>query len=268
MSLTVAGATALAAGLAAAGQAAAIGGQAAANTRVARLQNEFNIDMWNRTNEYNSPQAQMQRLSEAGLNPNLIYGSVNTGNTSPAQQVAPQAPDIQRGVSEITKAFNVQNLMLLDANRKKAEADAENAEINAIRNGRQLFAEQAFGAKYGYDYTTGQYVERPRDPDGQVTMVHPSAYYINRILADNYNKSHLIPYRAALLESQKNYLAPQIWMENYNKQFYPVSYWIGQGTKAIGGISDLGGMFLKFPKFSSTPKTFNRNTTFNSYNNY
>ena len=29
---------------------------------------------WARTNEYNSPLAQMQRLREAGLNPHLIYG--------------------------------------------------------------------------------------------------------------------------------------------------------------------------------------------------
>lgn len=268
MSLTLAGATALAAGLTAAGQAAAIGGQAAANSRVARLQNEFNIDMWNRTNEYNSPQAQMQRLSEAGLNPNLIYGSVNTGNTSPAQQVAPQAPDFQRGFSEITKAFNVQNLMLLDANRKKAEADADNALTNARRNRYQLEAERHFGLEYDFDPSRGQFVRVPQDViNRRITedLKHPG--YLNTMVAQNYYRGSLLPYRAALLESQKNYLAPQIWMENYNKKFYPVSYWIGQGTKAIGGVSDLGGMFLKFPKFS-TPKTFNRNTTFNSYYNY
>lgn len=32
------------------------------------------LQAWNRTNEYNSPVQQMQRLREAGLNPNLIYG--------------------------------------------------------------------------------------------------------------------------------------------------------------------------------------------------
>lgn len=35
---------------------------------------DWNLDMWNRTNEYNSPIMQMQRWKEAGLNPHLIYG--------------------------------------------------------------------------------------------------------------------------------------------------------------------------------------------------
>lgn len=37
---------------------------------------------WNRQNEYNSPAAQMLRLSAAGLNPNLMYGQGTTGNAA------------------------------------------------------------------------------------------------------------------------------------------------------------------------------------------
>lgn len=33
-----------------------------------------NLTNWNRENQYNSPAQQMQRLREAGLNPNLVYG--------------------------------------------------------------------------------------------------------------------------------------------------------------------------------------------------
>lgn len=36
------------------------------------------INMFNMTNEYNSPINQMKRYKEAGLNPNLIYGQTNT----------------------------------------------------------------------------------------------------------------------------------------------------------------------------------------------
>lgn len=42
---------------------------------------EFQLEQWHRQNAYNHPQQQMQRLKEAKLNPNLIYGSsANTGN--------------------------------------------------------------------------------------------------------------------------------------------------------------------------------------------
>lgn len=50
-----------------------------------------NLAFWDQQNKYNSPQAQMQRLKEAGLNPNLIYGgSGNSGQAAPIQ-----TPDVQ-----------------------------------------------------------------------------------------------------------------------------------------------------------------------------
>lgn len=53
---------------------------------------------WNMENAYNSPAAQMQRLKEAGLNPNLVYGngadaqggSVRNTNMDTPRQEAPQ----------------------------------------------------------------------------------------------------------------------------------------------------------------------------------
>lgn len=50
-------------------------------------QNELNMQMWNMQNEYNSPIAQMQRYEDAGLNSNLIYGSVSSGNASSAPEM-------------------------------------------------------------------------------------------------------------------------------------------------------------------------------------
>lgn len=48
-----------------------------------------NLDMWNKVNAYNSPASQVQRLIDAGLNPNLAYGNVSTGNADAAPQVQP-----------------------------------------------------------------------------------------------------------------------------------------------------------------------------------
>lgn len=45
------------------------------NIELAKYQNDWNLAQWNRENEYNLPINQMMRLKEAGLNPNLVYGS-------------------------------------------------------------------------------------------------------------------------------------------------------------------------------------------------
>lgn len=52
----------------------------AMNMEIAKYQNDRNLEMWNLQNEYNTPQAQMQRLIDAGLNPNLMYSQGNLGN--------------------------------------------------------------------------------------------------------------------------------------------------------------------------------------------
>lgn len=47
--------------------------------------NAYDLRMWNLANTYNDPKMQMQRLADAGLNPNLVYGGGNvTGNTASA----------------------------------------------------------------------------------------------------------------------------------------------------------------------------------------
>lgn len=50
---------------------------------LAKYQADRNLDLWNLNNEYNTPQAQMERYKAAGLNPNLIYGDGgSSGNSS------------------------------------------------------------------------------------------------------------------------------------------------------------------------------------------
>ena len=62
------------------------------NIQLAREQRQWDLDMWNKQNEYNNPKNQMLRLSAAGLNPNLVYGSGsvsgNVTGSSPKASVA------------------------------------------------------------------------------------------------------------------------------------------------------------------------------------
>lgn len=64
-----------------------------ANKAEAELAYQRSIDMWNMQNQYNTPQAQMQRFLDAGLNPHLIYGQGNPGNAGTPPNYSP--PDIQ-----------------------------------------------------------------------------------------------------------------------------------------------------------------------------
>lgn len=46
-------------------------------------QNAWNLEQWNRENEYNSASAQRERLQEAGLNPYLMMNGGSAGSASP-----------------------------------------------------------------------------------------------------------------------------------------------------------------------------------------
>lgn len=212
-------------------------------------QNQFNLEMWNLQNEYNSPQAQMKRYEEAGLNPALIYSQGNPGNaaTAPVKGV-PEAPDVSKDMRELSQAFNIEGLKTAIANRKKAQADAKDAGINADRNEMELEAERNLGQGWTLDPSTGVFVQRPVDGTGEKTVVHRSAYYLNRLLAENFRTNRLLVPRAELIGSQRSLnidrgrlLAPQIRMSTFNSEPWRMKtqFWIGNvknGVQALGGL--------------------------------
>lgn len=52
------------------------------NLNLAKLQNKWNRQQWQMENAYNSPAAQMARMKQAGLNPDMMYGGGVSGNLS------------------------------------------------------------------------------------------------------------------------------------------------------------------------------------------
>ena len=56
------------------------------NQQLAEQQNEWNLSMWNRQNEYNSPEAQRERLEDAGMNP--FYSDVSPGTATSVPQAS------------------------------------------------------------------------------------------------------------------------------------------------------------------------------------
>lgn len=99
---------------------------------MAKWQNDINRENWQMQNEYNSPAAQMARLQEAGLNPNLVYngGSATTAAGSMAPAANPGTPNIP-DYGKYAHGFAASMSGLLDqalkaANIEKVAQETEN----------------------------------------------------------------------------------------------------------------------------------------------
>lgn len=222
--------------------------------QLAEQQNQFNLDMWRMNNEYNSPQAQMKRFEQAGLNPNLIYGQGTSGNSSsPPQMITPQAPKFDKAAAELSRAFNIEGIRTMIANRQKAQADANKARADAAdawtnhgRNVMELEADKRFGEEYTYNPLTGMFVKT--NTPLVVNDTPAVRYYTLKRAASNYHQNYLYPSKHSLFQADinsrnadinykrilGNYLQPQILMRNYDWKFYPATFWIDR-AKGVGG---------------------------------
>ena len=114
------------------------------NLNLAKMQNQWNLDLWNRENEYNTPKAQMQRLADAGLNPDLFYQKGVSGMTaasSPSMTAgAPAAPQDMSALGQkrtvgdamqksLQDAALGAHIRLMNAQADKAEQEATGQDL-------------------------------------------------------------------------------------------------------------------------------------------
>lgn len=107
------------------------------NLNLAKQQNQWNIDQWNRENEYNSPAAQMARYKSAGLNPDLMYGQQNLSAASPEMTAGEgsQPTDVsnlanKRTIGDIVSQAS--NVRLTNAQAKLAESQADKVDAETV----------------------------------------------------------------------------------------------------------------------------------------
>ncbi|WGL30890.1 DNA pilot protein [Dipodfec virus UOA04_Rod_495] len=99
----------------------------------AALNRDFQKQMWNASNVYNDPSAQVSRLSAAGLNPALAYGgSMATASpTSGSAASAPGAPQVDMLSGKSLMAAQIANLgaqtqnIIAQTKKTKAETDSQ-----------------------------------------------------------------------------------------------------------------------------------------------
>ena len=107
------------------------------NLMLAQQQNAWNVEQWERENEYNSPEKQMERYRKAGLNPDLMAGGAqNLSASSPMMTAgAPSTPvDMSMLGQKPTLGQAIQSALrdsMLGAQIDNIKADTEEKRANA-----------------------------------------------------------------------------------------------------------------------------------------
>lgn len=127
-----------------------------------QVQKNDELEFWRMNNTYNSPQEQMKRMQEAGLNPNLIYGSGGANYTSSA----PSAP---------TKAEYNHRPLNVDSSPLQGYFDVQvkQAQLDNLKTQNSVLLEESLlksAQRKSLEYGTG-FKERTEDYNIE-TMIH------------------------------------------------------------------------------------------------
>lgn len=98
------------------------------------------IEFWNMQNSYNSPEAQMQRLRDANLNPHMAYGSGNVSGNSASKADVPNAHKPEFNTTRVDLPAIVNSYF--DVKQKAAQANntklqGDLLKLEAINKGLQ-----------------------------------------------------------------------------------------------------------------------------------
>lgn len=116
------------------------------NLMLAEKQNKWNIEQWQRNNDYNTPSAVMSRLRSAGINPHMYYskgnamGGVSTSSPEMTSGSPAEAVDTSGMLGQTTygqsvqmamdKAVQVASIRKLNADTRLTEQKADTEEYN------------------------------------------------------------------------------------------------------------------------------------------
>lgn len=106
--------------------------QIEANDALADKQNEQNIENWERQNEYNSPENQMELFKRAGINPYLIAGKTAgsaAGAIAPAVGYQTDVTSPYRSAGEVVESFKDSVNWLLGAKLQQKQMQQTDANI-------------------------------------------------------------------------------------------------------------------------------------------
>lgn len=217
----------------------------AAQKAEAELAYQRAVEMWHMQNAYNSPQAQMQRFIDAGLNPHLIYGRGSSGEASAPP--AYNAPHIQYKYAAGSHGAAVQTilptLMALGTwkqNMKLMEMDYMNKQADI--NLKVLNAEkQAQAIDQAYRINPLSVKEKGLRNDRLIRELRKFDYEFNELLPSQASALRLQNYNTAAGITQR--LLDTRYQYGDDATMEPLRY-LGYGTDAaltqpLHGMSQL-----------------------------
>lgn len=200
----------------------AIDKQNLANMELAKYQAQVNEDFYNK---YSSPEAMMRQYREAGLNPNLVYGSAGAGQSNVPSFSAPHVERGMTGADKINKVLSVisavngimQGVYQTDAAREAAEQSALKTMSDRLSLAGQRWDLTKLNTFLGGDYVYDDYVRRWKDRKrefvGPQVFNAPSGTYLDQ-------------YFKAVRENEINKLVQPVFQNQYD-----YGYWYGSDGK-------------------------------------
>lgn len=174
-----------------------------------KVQNQYNIDAFNRENAYNSPLAQRQRNLQAGINPNFIDGGtpVASDQSSAVSGSAPGATsspiDLLNGVAQIANVFAQTKNINADTKLKENQAHQTSIDNEYRRQYNESLIEQVNASK---DLSREQVRVLDSKLDVEIQKLNNE---INLLKSQNEDVQSQIRERDGLLEARKQLLVSQ-----------------------------------------------------------
>ncbi len=195
------------------------------NLRLAKEAREHDVKMWQMQNEYNTPAMQMQRLKEAGLNPNLMYGQGTTGNAlTPQKAPVPEVGNELSSLAQMSLApvlsmyqdWRVKNAQIENL-KANAEATRQNAALTALRQITQDYTNRKLRDESDFWLTDAE--NRSYKLQGEANITRFKAHTAQRIF------NEALPSQIKQIMLRNNLLEQQIrsyQLENqFNEQLKP-----------------------------------------------
>lgn len=185
------------------------------NEELTKEQNEWNRQQVLDERAYNNPQLAIQRLKDAGLNPNLAYGDVNSqvdgsavGNapTMQALDTSPFASNFTSTTDSVMQAVN--NKRMLDIEQQNA--DSRGKEVDSV-----VRYNDAAIISFGY---------QNRLNDAQTLKVKTQIDQIGKSIEEMNERIKLIKSQASLTDVQKRLAAAEAFIKDVQGR-YSESYW-------------------------------------------